>query len=85
MAHSILREVLRTKLSAYVTLVERRVDIGGRVESFHSLAQADYFLVIGNNLNMPRVRPAHGAAGLPCSQPSAAWHLAHSVTAACNS
>lgn len=46
MPRSVLREVLRTKLSPYVTLVERRVEIDGRIESFHSLFQADYVTVL---------------------------------------
>ena len=46
MTRSVLLEVLRTRLSPYVTLVERRVDVDGRVESFHSLSQADYVTVL---------------------------------------
>ncbi len=42
----ILRETLRTKLSPYVTVVERRVEIDGRIEAFHSLDQADYVTVL---------------------------------------
>jgi ADP-ribose diphosphatase len=42
----VLRETIKTRLSPYVTLVERRVEIGGRIESFHSLAQADYVTVL---------------------------------------
>jgi ADP-ribose pyrophosphatase len=58
MARSVLREVLRIRLSAYVTLVERRVDVGGRIESFHSLAQADYVttLAVARDGRIPLVR-----------------------------
>jgi ADP-ribose pyrophosphatase len=42
----VLRETLRTKLSPYVTVVERRVEIAGRIEAFHSLDQADYVTVL---------------------------------------
>jgi ADP-ribose diphosphatase len=38
--------VLRTKLSPYVTLVERRIDVAGRIEAYHSLEQADYVTVL---------------------------------------
>lgn len=46
MAGSTLCEVFRKTLSPYVTLVERRVEIGGRIEAYHSLAQADYVTVL---------------------------------------
>jgi ADP-ribose pyrophosphatase len=46
MPRSVLRDVRRTKVSPYVTLVERRVEIDGRIEAFHSLAQADYVTVL---------------------------------------
>jgi ADP-ribose pyrophosphatase len=58
MARTVLRDVLRTRLSPYVTLVERRVEIGGRIEAFHSLAQADYVtvLAVASDGHIPLVR-----------------------------
>jgi ADP-ribose pyrophosphatase len=41
-----LTETTRTRLSAYVTLVERHVDIDGRDERFHAFEQADYVNVL---------------------------------------
>ena len=46
MTRKILRDVCRTRLSPYVTLVERQVETNGRIEAFHSLAQADYVTVL---------------------------------------
>ena len=46
MAPPVLRDVLRTRLSPYVTLVERRIEIDGRIEAYHSLAQDDYVTVL---------------------------------------
>lgn len=46
MSASQLRDTRRSKLSPYVTLVERDVEIAGRIETFHSLAQADYVTVL---------------------------------------
>jgi len=50
--------VLRTTLSPYVTLVERRIDVAGRVEAYHSLAQADYVTVLAltRDRRIPLVR-----------------------------
>ncbi len=41
-----LVDTKRTRLSAFATLVERVVDIGGRQESFHALEQSDYANVL---------------------------------------
>lgn len=38
---SVLREVPRTRLSPCVKLVERRIDVSGRTEAFHSQEQVD--------------------------------------------
>lgn len=46
MVGSPLCEVFHKKLSPYVTLVERRIEIGDRIEAYHSLAQADYVTVL---------------------------------------
>ena len=58
MARPVLREILRTRVSPYVTLVERRVEIDGRIEAFHSLTQADYVTVLAIALDgrIPLVR-----------------------------
>ena len=55
---SILHEIRRTELSPYVTLVERDVEIDGRIETYHSLAQADYVtvLAVGGDGCIPLVR-----------------------------
>jgi ADP-ribose pyrophosphatase len=58
MPRSVLRDVRRTKVSPYVTLVERRVEIDGRIEAFHSLSQADYVtvLAVAGDGRIPLVR-----------------------------
>jgi ADP-ribose pyrophosphatase len=46
MGRRFLRDVERIALSPYVTLVARNVEVAGKVETFHSLAQADYVTVL---------------------------------------
>jgi len=60
--------VLRTKLSPYVTLVERRIDVAGRIEAYHSLEQADYVTVLAvtRDGRIPLVRQYRPALDREC-------------------
>ncbi len=58
-------DAVRTRLSPYVTLVAREVQVAGRAEIFHSLEQADYVtvLAITNDGRIPLVRQFRPALG----------------------
>jgi len=60
--------VLRTKLSPYVTVVERRIAVDGRTEAYHSLEQADYatVLAVTSDGRIPLVRQYRPALDREC-------------------